>query len=62
MFNTHADCRACGHWHYWHPDTLIKNGCNRYGNQKGCYCTKQTFVPSDNLLYLEWKYEQKEKV
>jgi hypothetical protein len=63
MFHTHADCRVCGHWHYWNAETLVKFECwENESRRNRCYCSKETFRPADNLEYLKWCYEQKEKV
>lgn len=55
----HADCRACGHWHFWDANSskLTKSICNQY--YYGCKCSGKFFVPADNLEYLEWCYEKK---
>lgn len=57
-------CRTCGHVRMAHPIKLKQNICldatltNKSG-YKQCPC--KLFVPKDNLEFLEWAAENKEK-
>lgn len=47
-------CRNCNHWHSWINCKALKK-CTKVN---GCECSE--FVPSDNLEFLEYKYERRE--
>lgn len=67
-------CRNCDHSVYCHIAPYSSEGnkfgdfkvlkwgmCDVYGNMgiRVCYC--DTFIPKDNLKFLEWRYEQTTK-
>jgi hypothetical protein len=57
-----AHCRICGHAKMTH--SLIQNRCidctlNVKGKHSQCKCKK--FLPTDNLEFLEYKYDEKKK-
>lgn len=48
-------CRTCEHDHYltlYNLESFIMTSCVN----KTCICKE--YVPSDNLEYIEWKYER----
>ena len=53
-------CRTCNHTYGWH----VRGGercmydLNKYF-KNNCKC--EEYITSDNLRYLEWKYEQNKK-
>lgn len=50
----HSKCATCGHIEHYLPYACILPGI------WDCSCTN--YVPTDNLEYLEWKFEEKEKL
>ena len=50
------ECRNCGYWHWWDYVLGRPSDHNKWMN-----VTCEKWEPADNLLYLEWKYEQSSK-
>jgi hypothetical protein len=57
-------CRTCGHAMMAHPTKLKRNICLEATlSNKEVYkqCDCNLFIPTDNLEFLEWAAERKEK-
>lgn len=60
-----SKCRNCDHMKMAHSFLIVKDGkcidakVSEKGTYKECLC--RLFAPKDNLEYLEWKFENKQK-